>query len=128
MSAKRVVADSSSFSQRSRSANVYTAEQAGRLLGVDRGTVIRWVEAGLLCGSQTTAGAPWRVRLTEEDRRRLTAHTFSAYNVSFHDLKARSWEFFQFTEYFLSDSGWLRAGDLMEKARLFNLCCCSGRN
>jgi excisionase family DNA binding protein len=59
--------------RRLQGADVYTAEQAGRLLDVDRGTVIRWVEAGLLRGSQITAGAPWRVRVTEEDRRKLTA-------------------------------------------------------
>jgi excisionase family DNA binding protein len=51
--------------------DVYTSEHAARLLGVDRGTIVRWVEAGLLRGSQVTKGAPWRVRVTEEDRRRL---------------------------------------------------------
>lgn len=53
--------------------DVYTAQEAARLLGVDRGTVIRWVETGLLRGSQFTGAAPWRVRVTEQDRRRLTA-------------------------------------------------------
>jgi len=53
--------------------DVYTAEQAGELLGVDRSTVIRWVESGLLQGTQRTSCAPWRIRVTEEDRRRLTA-------------------------------------------------------
>jgi excisionase family DNA binding protein len=31
------------------------------------------VETGLLRGSQFTGAAPWRVRVTEQDRRRLTA-------------------------------------------------------
>ena len=53
--------------------DVYTAQEAASLLGVDRGTVIRWVETGLLRGSQFTGAAPWRVRVTEQDRRRLTA-------------------------------------------------------
>ena len=53
--------------------DIYTALEAGKILGVDRGTVIRWVEAGLLRGSQATDGAPWRIRVTEEDRQRLTA-------------------------------------------------------
>jgi len=53
--------------------DVYTAEQAARILGVCHSTVIRWVEAGLLRGSQLTSGAPWRVRLTDADRRRLLA-------------------------------------------------------
>jgi predicted site-specific integrase-resolvase len=52
---------------------VYTAEQAGALLGVNHTTVIRWVEVGLLKGSQLTSGAPWRVQVTAEDKKRLTA-------------------------------------------------------
>ena len=52
---------------------VYTAEQAAERLDVSRDTVIRWLEAGLLRGSQMIAGAPWRVEITEQDRRRLTA-------------------------------------------------------
>jgi DNA invertase Pin-like site-specific DNA recombinase len=52
--------------------DVYTAQEAARLLGVDRGTIVRWVEAGLLHGEQLTKAAPWRVRVTEEDRQRLT--------------------------------------------------------
>ena len=53
--------------------DIYTALDAAVILGVDRGTVIRWVEAGLLRGSQATKGAPWRIRVTQEDRERLTA-------------------------------------------------------
>jgi predicted site-specific integrase-resolvase len=53
--------------------DVYTAKEAASLLGVDRGPVIRWVQTGLLRGSQFTGAAPWRVRVTEQDRRRLTA-------------------------------------------------------
>jgi DNA invertase Pin-like site-specific DNA recombinase len=53
--------------------DTYTAEQAAEILGVSRSTVIIWIETGLLVGTQVTAGAPWRVRLTQEDRRRLTA-------------------------------------------------------
>lgn len=50
-----------------------TAEQAAEILGVSRRTVIIWIETGFLVGTQLTSGAPWRVRLTQEDRRRLTA-------------------------------------------------------
>lgn len=53
--------------------DTYTADQAGPLLGVDRSTVIRWVEAGLLQGSQHSHGAPWRIRVTAADIERLTA-------------------------------------------------------
>jgi hypothetical protein len=53
--------------------DVYTAEEAARLFDVVPGTVVRWVEVGLLKGSQLTSGAPWKVRVTEEDKKRLTA-------------------------------------------------------
>jgi DNA invertase Pin-like site-specific DNA recombinase/predicted DNA-binding protein (UPF0251 family) len=55
-----------------RGDDIYTAQQAGERLGVDRGTVIRWVEAGLLKGAQVTPGAPWRIQVSEDDVRRLT--------------------------------------------------------
>ena len=52
---------------------IYTALEAAEILGVDRTTVIRWVDTGLLRGSQVTEGAPWRIHVTEEDRQRLIA-------------------------------------------------------
>ena len=52
---------------------IYTALEAAGLLGVDRATVVRWVEVGLLKGAQRTMGAPWRIQVTPEDVRRLTA-------------------------------------------------------
>jgi DNA invertase Pin-like site-specific DNA recombinase len=55
-----------------RGDDVYDADQAGDLLGVDRGTVVRWVQLGLLHGTQRTPGAPWRIRVTAEERHRLT--------------------------------------------------------
>jgi len=64
--------ESGTAGQKRRSEDIYTAEEAAKLLGVNRITVTRWVEAGLLRGSQMTPGAPWRVRVTEEDRRRLS--------------------------------------------------------
>jgi hypothetical protein len=51
----------------------YGALEAAKLLDVDRATIIRWVEVGLLKGSQLTEGAPWRIQVTEEDLKRLTA-------------------------------------------------------
>ena len=54
-----------------RGDDVYTAEEAGELLAVARGTVIRWIEVGLLKGRQVTPGAPWRILVTKEDMDRL---------------------------------------------------------
>lgn len=53
-------------------ADVYDADQAAEMLGVATSTVIRWVELGLLKGRQRTPGAPWRIRVTADDQRRLT--------------------------------------------------------
>ena len=52
--------------------DVYTAAQAAELLGVSHPTVLQWLATGLLRGSQVVPGAPWRVQVTEEDRRRLS--------------------------------------------------------
>ena len=54
-------------------AHIHTVEQAAERLGISRRTVVHWIELGLLKGSQITPGAPWRVELTDEDCRRLTA-------------------------------------------------------
>ncbi len=51
--------------------DVYTALQAAEILGVNRTTVIRWVETGLLKGTQLTEAAPWRIRVAPEDVDRL---------------------------------------------------------
>jgi DNA invertase Pin-like site-specific DNA recombinase len=64
--------------QKGQSQDTYTAEEAARLLGVHRCTVTRWVEVGLLHGSQVTPAAPWRVRVTEQDRQRLSIAAGSA--------------------------------------------------
>ena len=50
----------------------FTADQVANELRVSLATVHRWLRDGLLIGKQMTAGAPWRIRLTAELRRRLT--------------------------------------------------------
>ena len=50
---------------------VSTAQQAARLLGVTHSTAIRWVEVGLLCRSQLTRDAPWRIVVTQADIAKL---------------------------------------------------------
>jgi hypothetical protein len=51
----------------------FTAEEAAAQLGVAMNTVHRWLRDGVLVGRQATAGAPWRIVLTEEVRRRLSS-------------------------------------------------------
>lgn len=48
-----------------------TIEQAMSELGVSSHTIRRWINVGLLPAEQTTPGAPWRIRLTDEIRARF---------------------------------------------------------
>ena len=48
--------------------DLFTVEQTATQLGVNEGTIYRWLRAGLLPGEQTTPHAPWRIRLTPEIR------------------------------------------------------------
>jgi DNA invertase Pin-like site-specific DNA recombinase len=45
-----------------------TIEQAMSELAVSSRTIRRWINTGLLPAEQTTPGAPWRIRLTDEIR------------------------------------------------------------
>ena len=49
----------------------FTADEAAEQLGVTSTTVHRWLDRGILVGRQATPGAPWRIHLTEDLRRRL---------------------------------------------------------
>ncbi len=49
----------------------YTAEDAARELGVSARTIHEWLRTGLLRGQQPMPGAPWRVTLDDETRRKL---------------------------------------------------------
>jgi excisionase family DNA binding protein len=48
-----------------------TIEQAISELGVSTHTIRRWINTGLLPAEQTTPGAPWRIRLSDEIRARF---------------------------------------------------------
>jgi excisionase family DNA binding protein len=50
----------------------FTLDEAARELKVSVGTVQRWLREGLLAGEQSVPGAPWRIVLTGEVRRRLS--------------------------------------------------------
>lgn len=50
----------------------FTADEAADELGVRSSTIHRWLRDGLLAGEQATSGAPWRIALTEDVRRRLS--------------------------------------------------------
>ena len=46
--------------------------EAERLLGVGKVTLYRWLADGFLIGEQLTPGAPWRIRIDQTVRDRLT--------------------------------------------------------
>jgi excisionase family DNA binding protein len=50
---------------------VVTIAQAATQLAVSTATIRRWLADGLLPAEQTTPHAPWRIRLTEQVRRRF---------------------------------------------------------
>jgi predicted site-specific integrase-resolvase len=44
---------------------------AARELNIASSTLLRWLDDGFVAGEQTTPGAPWRIRLTDELRNML---------------------------------------------------------
>jgi hypothetical protein len=52
---------------------VVTIAQAGHELGVSTATLYRWLREGFLIGEQLTPGAPWRIRIDQQLRDRITA-------------------------------------------------------
>jgi excisionase family DNA binding protein len=56
-----------------------TIEKAASELGVTHTTIYRWLRTGLLPGEQTTPHAPWRIRLTDEIRRRFVPEVPDGY-------------------------------------------------
>jgi excisionase family DNA binding protein len=50
---------------------VVTIAEAAARLGVSTSTIRRWLAEGLLPAEQSTPHAPWRIRLTDEVRRRF---------------------------------------------------------
>jgi excisionase family DNA binding protein len=50
---------------------IVTIAQAAAQLEVSTATIRRWLGDGLLSGEQTTPHAPWRIRLTDQVRRRF---------------------------------------------------------
>jgi len=50
----------------------FTADEAAVELGVCMSTIHRWLREGILAGEQATPGAPWRILLSDEVRRKLS--------------------------------------------------------
>jgi DNA invertase Pin-like site-specific DNA recombinase len=52
----------------SRTGELLTVSAAAKELGIAASTLLRWLNDGFVAGEQTTPGAPWRIRLTDELR------------------------------------------------------------
>jgi excisionase family DNA binding protein len=50
----------------------FTADEAAAELGVAMSTIHRWLREGILAGEQMTNGAPWRIVLSDDVRRKLS--------------------------------------------------------
>jgi excisionase family DNA binding protein len=50
----------------------FTADEAAAELGVTMTTIHCWLREGILAGNQMAPGAPWRILLTDEVRRKLS--------------------------------------------------------
>jgi transposase len=59
--------------------DVVTIDEAAVELGVSAATIRRWLNDGLLPGDQVTPHAPWRIRLSEEVRRRFVPDVADGY-------------------------------------------------
>jgi len=67
----------------------FTADEAAAELGVTMTTIHRWLREGILAGTQATAGAPWRIVLTDEVRRKLSGGDAPAGWVSVSEAARR---------------------------------------
>lgn len=59
--------------------DVISIDEAATQLGVSTATIRRWLKDELLPGEQTTPHAPWRIRLTDEIRRRFVPEVPDGY-------------------------------------------------
>jgi excisionase family DNA binding protein len=56
-------------------------KQVAKVLGIAASTIHRWVNDGFIGGEQTTPGAPWRIRLSDDLRSRFVAQSPDGYVV-----------------------------------------------
>jgi excisionase family DNA binding protein len=52
-------------------AGYFTIQQAEAELGVSNNTIRRWLDEGLLVGTQVASGAPWQIAIDDEVRKRV---------------------------------------------------------
>jgi DNA invertase Pin-like site-specific DNA recombinase/predicted DNA-binding transcriptional regulator AlpA len=67
--------------------DVATIRQAAATLGVATSTIHRWLNDGIIAGEQLTPGAPWRIRLTNDLRRRVAEETPEGYLTMYQTMR-----------------------------------------
>jgi len=66
-------------SNKTNDGELVTVTKAARMIGVSPSTVHRWLNDGFIAGEQITAGAPWRIRVTDELLSRIVEKTPAGY-------------------------------------------------
>jgi DNA invertase Pin-like site-specific DNA recombinase len=62
-------------SDRPQEGDLLNVTAAAKQLGIAPSTLLRWLNDGFVAGEQTTPGAPWRIRLTDQLRNMLVDDT-----------------------------------------------------
>ena len=62
-------------------------KQAALALGVAASTIHRWLNDGIIPGEQLTPGAPWRIRLTDDLRKRVAEEAPNGYLTMYQTMR-----------------------------------------
>ena len=62
-------------------------KQTAAELGVATSTIHRWLNDGIIAGEQLTPGAPWRIRLTDDLRKRVAEEAPSGYLTMYQTMR-----------------------------------------
>jgi DNA invertase Pin-like site-specific DNA recombinase len=61
--------------------------QTAAALGVATSTIHRWLNDGIIAGEQLTPGAPWRIRLTDDLRKRVAEEAPDGYLTMYQTMR-----------------------------------------
>jgi DNA invertase Pin-like site-specific DNA recombinase len=62
-------------------------KQTAAELGVATSTIHRWLNEGIIAGEQLTPGAPWRIRLTDDLRKRVAEEAPDGYLTMYQTMR-----------------------------------------
>jgi predicted DNA-binding transcriptional regulator AlpA len=62
-------------------------KQIAAALGVAASTIHRWLNDGIIAGGQLTPGAPWRIRLTDDLRKRVAEDAPDGYLTVYQTMR-----------------------------------------